>query len=300
VYEHTVDQPDVGVIMPTLGTSERAPLLRRALESVLSQDGVQAVPVVVFNGPAVDASLLGEVRRDPRVQTLVLEEADLPAALLAGRRQIEQPWFAELDDDDELLPGALSLRLRTLIAAPDRGAVVTNGIRRGDHSDIVHIPDVRVVEEAPLRQLLERNWLLPGSWLCRTEVVADSAFAGIPRFLECTYLAVRLASTTRLAFVQEPTLVYHDDTPSSESKSLRYVLGQEAALQRILELDLPPDVRRLFELRLAPACWAAAHLLAGHGDMRAASGQWLRALRHPGGWRHLPKVPRLLWPRTST
>lgn len=294
MYEHTVDEPEVGVIMPTLGAPERAPLLRRALRSVLSQEGVRPVPLVVFNGPGVEGSLLEDVRREPRVHVLVLEEADLPAALLAGRRHVRQPWFAELDDDDELLPGALSLRLQTLLAAPDRGAVVTNGIRRDGEGDVVHLPDVRAVEVDPLRSLLERNWLLPGSWLCRTDAVDESVFAGMPRFLECTYLAVRLASVTSLAFVQEPTLVYHDDTPASESKSPQFVLGQEKALQRLLELDLPPDVRRQLEQRLAPACWAAALLLASTGNRRAAAAQWLRALRHPGGRRYLAAAPRLL------
>ena len=36
-----VSLPEIAVIMPTLGTGERAPLLRRALQSVLSQDGVR-------------------------------------------------------------------------------------------------------------------------------------------------------------------------------------------------------------------------------------------------------------------
>jgi glycosyltransferase involved in cell wall biosynthesis len=283
--------------MPTLGTQQRAPLLRRALGSVLSQEGVCAVPLVVFNGPAIDTSLLERVRADPRVQTLVLEQADLPAALLAGRKLVQQPWFAELDDDDELLPGALVLRVQTLEAQPERGVVVTNGIRRNGSVDIVHVPDVKAVAADPLRCLLSQNWLLPGSWLCRTDAVADSVFARMPRYLECTYLAARLASVTTLAFVQEPTVVYHEDTPASETKSPSYVLGQEAALHRILELDLPADVRRLFELRLARECWAAAVVLAERGDLRAASKRWLRALSYPGGWRLLPVAPRLLWPK---
>jgi glycosyltransferase involved in cell wall biosynthesis len=291
--------PEIGVIMPTLGAPERAPLFRRALRSVLSQEGVRAVPLVVFNGQGVDPVVLQEAQDDAHIRTLVLEQTDLPAALLAGRRLVEQPWFAELDDDDELLPGALALRVQVLEALPDHGAVVTNGIRRGSDNDILHLPDAKVFEPDPLRALLELNWLLPGSWLCRTDAVGESVFVGIPRYLECTFIAARLATLTSLAFVQEPTVVYHEDTPGSESKSSRYVLGQEAALRRILELELPPDVRRLFELRLARACWSAALLHAASGDLRPASRQWARGLRYPGGWRLLPRAVKLLWPSAA-
>jgi glycosyltransferase involved in cell wall biosynthesis len=292
-----VTLPEVAVIMPTLGSPERAPLLRRALHSVLSQDGVRPVPVVVLNGPGIDAALLEDMRADSRVRPLVLERADLPAALLAGRKRVQEPWFAELDDDDELVPGALALRVRALESRPECGAVVTNGIRRGSNGDSVHLSDVQAVAADPLRSLFSKNWLLPGSWLCRTDAVSDSVFAGMPSYLECTYLAVRFASVTQLAFLAEPTVVYHEDTPLSESKTPNYVLGQEAAFRRILELELPPDVRRLFELRLAPASWAAATVLAEGGDPRGAWARRLGALSYPGGWRLASAIPRQLWPK---
>jgi len=292
-----VSLPEIAVIMPTLGTVERAPLLRRALQSVLTQDGVRPAPLIVLNGPAVDASLVADLGSDPRVQTLVLERADLPAALLAGRRLVRVPWFAELDDDDELLPGALVARIRALEARPERGAVVTNGIRRSPSGDRLHLADTRAIEADPLRALLVHNWLLPDSWLCRTDAIDDSVFAGIPRYLECTYLAVRFAGDASLAFLDEPSVVHNEDTPASESKSPAYVLGQEAALRRILELELPSDVRRNFEYRLAPACWAAATVLAQRGDSPEAWRRWRRALTYPGGWRVLPAAPRLVWPK---
>ena len=56
--------PEIAVIMPTLGTPERGPLLRRALHSVLTQDGVETVPIVVFNGPRRDPALVQEVKGD--------------------------------------------------------------------------------------------------------------------------------------------------------------------------------------------------------------------------------------------
>jgi glycosyltransferase involved in cell wall biosynthesis len=156
-----VSPPKVAVIMPTLGTSERAPLLRRALEGVISQARVEPVPIVVFNGPHVDLSLVDEVAAKPRVRALVLQDADLPSALQAGRALVDEPWYAELDDDDELLEGALAQRIEALSRHPDRGAVVTNGLRRGRGRDRLHLDDVAAVASDPLHSLVARNWLLP-------------------------------------------------------------------------------------------------------------------------------------------
>jgi hypothetical protein len=269
--------------MPTLGTRARAPLLRRALSGVLSQAGVETVPIVIFNGRDVDPSLAEEVAGEPHCRTLALEAADLPAALRAGRALVAEPWFAELDDDDQLLEGALALRVDVLARNPGSGAVVTNGICRGRGGDRLRIDDVRAVAVDPLRALVDGNWLLPGSWLCRTEAIPPSVFARIPRYLECTYLAARLATLTALEFVQEPTVVYHEQTPGSESKGIAYRVGQEPALRRILQLELPADVRREFERRLAPAAWDGARALASEGRLGAALLLYARALLHPGG-----------------
>jgi hypothetical protein len=130
--------------------------------------------------------------------------------------------------------------------------------------------------------------------------VPPSVFDGIPRFLECTYLAVRLATATELEFVQEPTVVYYEETPGSQSKSLAYVVGQEPALRRILELELPPDVRRVFSLRVHAARWQAAVALVRAGELRAALSWCLRALSGPGSWRFLARsAGRLVRPRLA-
>ena len=172
--------------------------------------------------------------------------------------------------------------------------MVTNGIRRDADGDTLHFGDVASISADPLRALSSLNWLLPGSWLGSTDGLPPGLFDDVPHYLECTYLAVRMASEVRLHFVAEPTVVYHADTPGSESKTLAYVVGQAAALQRIIELDVPADVRRSFENRLAPACHYAARALAAAGQRRAAWRLHRRALAEPGGWHYLPHTAKLL------
>jgi hypothetical protein len=282
VSHRPVGAREVTVLVPTLGTHTRASLLRRALESIVSQEHVRATAVVVFNGGGVDPDLVEEVRRLPEARISVLQNADLPGALFEGRRFVETAWLTALDDDDELLPGGLARRVTALEMRPECAAVVTNGIRRDESGDRLHLDSRARIDVDPLRAMLADNWLLPGSWLCRAEALPEAVFARMPRYLENTYLALVLASSVRVAFdVDEPTVIHNLDTPDSVSKSPEYRLGQEAALRRILELDLPLDVRREYERRLGAACASAGAALAERGELAAATRLLLRSLIHP-------------------
>jgi glycosyltransferase involved in cell wall biosynthesis len=274
--------PEIAVLVPTLGSQARAASLRRALATILSQERVRARPIVVFNGPQIDKSLLDEIGRLPDVRISALPDANLPAALCEARRLVESDWLAALDDDDELLPSALARRVAILEARPECAAVVTNGIRRGRHGDELHLRPDDAIENAPMQAMLVKNWMLAGCWLCGSDALPESVFARMPRYLENTYLALALAGSVRIAFdLGEPTLIHNLDTRNSTSASADYRLGQEAALRRILELDLPPEVRREYERRLGAACWSAAAMHAQRGELSVAWRLVLRSLAYP-------------------
>ena len=283
--------PLISVIIPTRALATRSGMLRRAIASVLSQEGVTATPIVVINGSEWDKALTAGLRADPRIRSVMLAEADLPGAIRAGRDMVDTPYFTELDDDDLLLPGALSLRVRVLTLHDGCDVVVTNGILRGADGDRLHIRDAASIHRDPLRAFLGRNWLLPGSWLGRTDRVGADVFDGMPRFRECTYLAVRFATAYRMTFVETPTVVYNLQTPRSESKSRDYVLGSLAATRRILELELPADVRASFRKRLAPSCLTIAGLYRRERRMPLACLWYLRSCCQPGG--PVPMAQRL-------
>ena len=286
--------PEVSVIVPTLALPGRRNELHRALASIFSQAGVRCLPLVVVNGSHFDARLLGELTRDPRIKVITHEAADLPEAYRLGRRNVATAWFTSLDDDDLLLPGALQVRLRALLQSQEHDAVVTNGYCRGPDGDALVVPDMARVAANPLRALIQSNWLLPGAWLCRTDGASERLFEGMPRHLECTYLAVRLATTRRVQFMNEPTVAWHTDTPGAASRSRSFILGGPAALRRILEFDLPPDVRRCFESRLRAAHHASSVTLLDEGMIIPAWRAHTQALLGRGGWRHLPFTGRLI------
>lgn len=285
----------VAVVMPTEARSDRADLLRRALESVLSQQGVRAIPIVVVNGAAAAAALLADLTRSPEVQLVRLEVADLPAALRAGRELVRSPYFAELDDDDELLPGGLAARVEAMETHPDVDVVVTRGYVDHHGRRELDFVNLEGFQADPLRSLLDHNWLAPCAGLFRTATIGPEYFADVPPYLEWTYLGLRFALERRILFLDHATWVYRADTPRSLSKKPGYVLQQPASLDRLLALPLPQDVRRGIARRRGIALHAAADLELNAGRARASWRWHLRSLAAAGGWRYALYTRRLLY-----
>ena len=286
--------PAVTIIIPTRGLRERAASLAAAIESAWGQCDVRPVVIVALNGPRRDPLVECSLRTDPRVTLVVSERASLPAALSTGRALVETPWFTALDDDDLLVPNALSMRLRALDEHRDCAAVVTNGWRRSGAADTLHVLPHENVSADPLRAMLAHNWLLPGSWLCRSDCVGTDVFDAMPDFLECTYLGLRLASEHRLVWLDTPSVIYTVGSPGAESRSRAYVLGQVAALRRIIALPLPHDVRRTLRARIAGAYHAAANHEREIGALGEAWRWHARSLLEPSGWRYAPFMRHLV------
>ncbi|MGH7621218.1 MAG: glycosyltransferase family 2 protein [Gemmatimonadaceae bacterium] len=284
----------VTIIIPTLGLRERSASLQCAIESALSQVGVRPTVVAVLNGPNRSPEIERALRADSRITLVVRNARGLPAALAAGRAIVTTPWFTALDDDDQLLPGALLLRVCALESSPDCAAVITNGYRRTSAGDELHVqPDHRVRTD-PVRAMLDANWFLPGSWLCRTDMVGVDVFEEMPDFLECTYLGLRIATEHRIVWRDTPTVIYTVGSPGAESQSRAYILGQVRGLRRVLALSLPVDVRRALRSRIAGAYHAAADHDRVSGDSRRAWRWHLASLLQPSGWRYIAYTRHLL------
>lgn len=287
-------EPAVTVVIPTRGLRERAVHLWRAIESVRDQQGVRAVPLVVLNGAQCAPDVESALRSAPWLRLIVRDAADLPAAHRAGRDAVDTPWFGTLDDDDVLLPGGLARRVRALEERPAADVIVTNGILRVGGHDRLHIAKEANVARDPLRALLRGNWLLPGSWLARTERVGASIYHGMPRYRECTFLALRFCTEYSMLWLQEPTIVYHLGSPRAESGSREYALGQVGALEALLELRLPAWMRRRLRWEIAGAFHGGADRLWSEGRLDEAWRMHGRSLRAWGGMRYVAFTRHLL------
>ena len=290
------DDSAVTVVIPTLALAERATLLRRAIDSVRSQEGVRALALVVVNGGRWFPELVREIGAEPGVTLVRRDEADLPRAHRAGREAVRTPLFGSLDDDDVLLPGALALRVRALRSHPAADVVVTNGYLRGDGGDRLHIaPDVDVAG-APFDVFRRRNWLLPGSWLARSERVSPAFYDGMPRYRECTYLALRFASEHAFVWDPTPTVAYSVGSPASASASSAYLLGEAQALREMLALGLPlpRSMQRHLRREVDSAHHDAADFFFREGQLDAAWQQHARSLRLLAGLRYVPFTRHLV------
>lgn len=291
--DSAVSAPEITVLIPTRAVAARASSLRQALESALCQQEVAARAILLLNGASNEPDLPRALLDDPRVSLLRRATADLPAALQEGVRAVETPWFATLDDDDALLPSALKLRLAALARHAGALVAVSNGYRRHSGENTLHVVGGHDIRRDPLRALLRRNWLLPGSWLCRTTPATRALFDAMPRHLECTYLAVRFAELG-MVWIDEPTMIYNVGSPFSASQSRAYVQGQAAALRHILTLPLPTYARREFRARIAASHHRLANVALASGDVTEAWRWHLATLRERRGWRYLPFVRHLV------
>jgi len=285
---------DVSVVIPTLASRERASSLMRAIESVTRQQDARGIPRVVVNGQAGAADLLAHLRRRTDIRLTELPEPSLPGALQAGRALVDTPFFSVLDDDDKLLPGALRTRLDAFAAKPEADVVVTSGYLEAAGRRELEIDGFDRIAADPLRMLFVQHWLRPCAGCFRTSAVTTDFFATMPRYREWTYLALRCALALRIHFVSQPTFVYRTDTPGSLSKSLAYSLAGPDAITRMLQLDLPADVRTTLRVRLAGDLHSAAECELQDRNYAAAWRLHLRSLRQPSGWRFLPYARNLL------
>jgi len=282
------------VILPTTAITTRLCGLNRAIESVLSQQCVEVDLIVIANGPHCDHQILRGLEKRSELRLIYTEEGSYPAALRLGRDQVDAPFFAELDDDDELLPMALATRLDHIERDPAIDVVVTNGIlRRGGH-DSVGIRDIDSCRTDPLRRLMDDMWLVPCAALYRAATVTPDFFEAIPQAMEWTYVGTRLTLTKNIVFVDVPTFVYNRDTSDSLSRSKRYLLSTPEAMRRLMELELPADIREIVREKHVRSLHAASELERMDGNVSEAWKWHLRTLTHRYGWRYLAYTRHLV------
>jgi glycosyltransferase involved in cell wall biosynthesis len=285
--------PLVSVIIPTCADLSRAPLLWRAIGTLLSnQDGL-VLPVVAVNGSCFLPEVLNRLRQRRDIRCIYVEEPSTTKARLAARRVIDTEYFGMLDDDDEYLPGAAKLQTGPLLSDPSIDVVVTNGYRSENHQDVLNFEEFSTFQKDPLRSLMDSAWLNSGGFMCRTETVSSDYFE-VPRSMELTYAAMKLALSRQLLFLDIPTYRWHRDTPSAQSRSKYYMEGAPDAIRRMLALNPPAQIRR----RLQRKYVASLHFLSdwerAEGNYRAAWRYHLRSLLSIYGVKYFSYTRHLL------
>jgi hypothetical protein len=282
----------IDVIIRTAGKPERHASLERAIASVLSQQGVNARPVVVANGTVLPATLESQ----PSIRVHHIRDRVSPGTALGiGRSLVQARYYAFLDDDDELLPHALATALEILQADGATDLAVTTGYWNSGGTSCIDIPDIVREQSDPLRGIIERCWLHPSGALYRTSAVSQAYFEDLPPLCEWTFLAFRLALDRRsIRFVDCPTYVAYD-TPGSLSKSSAFAEATIGVLERMRKYPLPPAVRGPLERKYRAALHDMAERWRQEGKLTKAWRFHLKSIRPPQGLRYLAYTRKLVW-----
>lgn len=272
----------VEILIVTLCLAERGAAVRRAIDSTLSQDGVDASVIVVVNGPRYDHDLFDALRRMPRVHVHYQPEPSIFLARRRAREQVTAPLFGFLDDDDYLLPDALRARVLALTDDPSADAVVANGELSHANGVSPMLSSIAEIRADPLQSLMRSNWLATASALFRTASVPPDWFDTTIRSSDMTYLAFHLARAKKIVFIDTPT---YRKTYSPDSISLTddWALSALATLDKMRAFDVPAPVRRQLRRKCARAAHQIADIYRKRGDMRMARRYHFRSLADPWG-----------------
>ena len=300
----TPESQAITVIIPTTAAPERHDFIRRAIESVLTQQGVEVGVLLVANGACCDEAFLDTLRATPGLTILRRAKGSLPLALMAGRDAVETPFFGELDDDDIVLPGGLRRLLDSLVQNPEADWAVGNAIVRCPQgTDRQSLRDLDAIRADPLRAMMQSNWLLPGSALFRTDRVPTGIFADMPKYLEWTYLAIALTLRQAPIFLTEPVTVHHIGLSHSIDLSREATFGRVAAFKQLIAMPLPQTVNRPLKGKLGALHHSCSMEHLQDGEIRQAWSCHLKSLLYPGGLAYLSFTRYLLrgaLPATAT
>jgi glycosyltransferase involved in cell wall biosynthesis len=292
-YPSTVS---ISVIIPTTCETSRAGLLERALGSVLSQRDTQFETIVVVNGDRFDPRLLEKMKADPRLRILQLAEGNVSRARFAGTKCAQGDLFCFLDDDDELLPEALKIRVDYMDSHPGADALVTNGlICERDEFPLVD-PHTRELINANVgASILHKNWFASPSSTFRKKTIPSSLLDFEYAFFEWTYLFFTiLAAGKSIRFLDTLTYRKYEDNPLSVSKTKAYFIAYPDFLHSLMKLPLEASVRRELQKKYLAALNSNSGFNLEHGRILPAAIFHFQCLKH-GGWRYVPYSRKILF-----
>ncbi len=288
----------VDVVIRTAGRSERRTSLQRAVQSILNQQGVAARPIVVITDNL--PHLATELACEPRVKVHHVGQPTSPGrALGIGRSVIQAPFYAFLDDDDELLPSALEMRLDIMRADPAVDLVVTTGYWVSGNRRQIHIPDITRHQNDSLNGMIERCWLTSCGGLYRASAISQRHFEGLPDLCEWTYFAFRLSlERLNVRFLDLPTYNVYD-TPGSLSKTEGFLEATLCVLQAMRSQPLRAAERASLERKYRAALHGAAEHYRQANQLAKAWRFHLRSVKPPYMLRYGAYTRKLLWTRKT-
>jgi glycosyltransferase involved in cell wall biosynthesis len=225
----------VAVVIPTRG---RAAWCEEAVDSALAQQGVDVEVVVSMDGEQPDLRARLEAKKDRRVVLVSHPAGGRSAARNRGVAATRSRLVALLDDDDRLLPRALSIRVAALerhpTAALVHGPAIPTDAEGRPRRSSRRAPAERCEDGWDVH--LDGRSVVPSTALLRRELFERTGGfdEDVPTGEDWLFF-LRAAAVGDFAWIPEPTVLY------------RRHPGQARADARAQEAALPLWTARVFD-----------------------------------------------------
>jgi glycosyltransferase involved in cell wall biosynthesis len=267
--------PDISVVM---GVFNNADTLPAALDSILSQEGVDLEFIVVDDGSTDDsAAILDEAaRKDPRLKIVHKRNEGLTRALIDGCALATAPWIARQDADDVSLPGRLAA-LQALVARhPDAVLLASSARCLGPKGEDLRTVRCTTDPDLARKQVLDLRIGPPAhgsAMFLRAAYLAAGGYRAAFYYAQDSDLWMRLAERGGVAYAGEVLYAfrYAADSISGSRRRIQKIFGRlgrkcrEARRANRSEDFLLAEVRRQCDRIRRGGRRASAHGLAlGH------------------------------------
>ncbi|HEV8502009.1 MAG TPA: glycosyltransferase family A protein [Casimicrobiaceae bacterium] len=285
----------VSIVIATACESVRATAIERAIASVSGQGYPDLDLIVVANGDRIDAEVLDRLAHDSRLRLFTLEEGNVSAARQFGLAQAQGGYFGFLDDDDELLPGAVAQRVELMRHHPEADFVVTNGfVQNGSDVPLVDAALAARINDDPAGSALATNYFASAAALFRSARIEPDIFGFRYMYFEWTYLLFSLlARGKRLRYADCVTYRMFANSARSASASEAYVLAYPDFLVELRALPLDKHIDAALVRKHQAALHAASNMHLARDRLGAAWGRHAQSLAG-GGWRYLAHTRHLV------
>lgn len=289
-----MESMDTTIIIPSACRTERKDCILKAINSVI--DSAYCNPRVVFvaNGPNVDSELLAYIAKLERVETKYLRTPSAPNAVMYGVENcVHTKYFGFLDDDDYLLPHAISNRQVALEAQPQYDVAIGQALRSTQGNLSRHMSDSQIEScgrdpfEVIFRQKI--NWMTSSAGLYRASSIGVSYFQENISYFEWTYLAAKmLTSGVNFLFLDEPDHIILDDDAEGESLSLsktqKYAQYESDLMRAVKKLSLTKEQKKMVASKESDHFHDLAERMRDRGKGMEAFAHHLRSMKSLQGF----------------
>jgi len=263
----------ISVIMPTYN---RAHLIKKAINSVLSQDYKDIELLVVDDASTDGTEELVKGIDDPRVTYIKLpERVGATRAWNTGIKKARGEFIAFLDSDDEWHKGKLSRQVEAFSSEPPGTGVIYTGTFRVADGKKSYIPGKRIRKKSGLLhgELLMRNFIPLPSAVVRRECFTElGMFDEELRAHTDWELWLRFSARYVFKFIDEPYVTAYFTEDSMTARNENFIVSLKIILERHED-----------DFKAHPEALANQYLRLGNrlclaGRMKEGRGYFLRSL----------------------